>query len=67
MKNKIRRYIDIYDEVRYINSNKKYVEATFIDGSNKPKIRLSDTKSVGMFTREEFDKILKDRSWINEW
>ena len=67
MKNKIRRYIDIYDEVRYINSNKKYIEATFTDGINKPKIRLSDTKSVGMFTREEFDKILKDRSWINEW
>jgi hypothetical protein len=62
---KIRRYINIGDEVRFLNSNKKYVFIRFLFGDKPIKIRLSDKPIKNdniiehMYTREEFNKVLK--------
>jgi len=61
----IRRYLYIGDEVRFLNSNKKYVFVQFLFGSKPIKMRLSDKPIKNdniiehIYTREEFNKLLK--------
>ena len=62
---KIRRYLYIGDEVRFLNSNKKYVFVQFLFDGKLMKMRLSDKPIKNdniiehMYTREEFNKVLK--------
>ena len=60
---KIRRFIYIGDEVRFLNSNKKYVEVTFIEGQKYPKVRLTNKHKDNCYTRQEFEQILQTK-WI---
>jgi len=61
----IRRYLYIGDEVRFLNSNKKYVYVNIRldDLFKKIKIKLSNKWNIDgfdlVYTREEFNKILK--------
>ena len=62
---KIRRYLYIGDEVRFLKSNKKYVFVQFLFDGKLMKMRLSDKPIKNdniiehMYTREEFNKVLK--------
>jgi len=61
----IRRYIYIGDECRFKNSDKPYVTAIFTKGKRNPLMSLSKHKREGSYTREEFEKILLDHSWLD--
>lgn len=64
IKHTIRRYITISEEVRFLNSNKKFVQIK-ITGTNI-KMSLSNKFTDGSYTRDEFNNILNDRSWLNK-
>ena len=61
----IRRYLYIGDEVRFLNSNKKYVFIWMLFDGKLIKMRLSDKPNRStniiehMYTKEEFNKVLK--------
>ena len=68
----IRRYLYIGDEVRFLNSNKKYVYVTIHleDLFKKIKISLSNKKNVLgfdlVYTREEFENIINNTEWYKD-
>ena len=60
----IRRYLKIKDEVRFLNSDKKYVIVKILD--NNIKIKLTDKFSNRCYTRKEFEEILKTDWYSNK-
>ena len=60
----IRRYITISEEVRFLNSNKKFIQIEIIGTSVK--MSLSNKYTDGAYTRDEFIIILNDRSWLDK-
>jgi hypothetical protein len=62
---KIRRYIRIQEEVRFLNSKKQYVFIQLFWNGKIIRMRLSDKPNKSkkltehMYTREEFNKVLK--------
>ena len=68
----IRRYLYIGDEVRFLNSNKKYVYVNIHldDLFKKIKISLGNKKNVLgfdlVYTREEFENILDNTEWYKD-
>lgn len=64
IKHTIRRYITISEEVRFLNSDKKFVQIK-ITGTNI-KMSLSNKFTDGAYTRDEFNDILDDESWLDK-
>ena len=64
VKDIIRRYITISEEVRFLNSNKKFVQIKVVGTSIK--MSLSNKYTDGAYTRDEFIIILNDRSWLDK-